>query len=83
MGYYQRTEHNKRLLKIGTNGAEISPKGGFLRYGPVNGTYAVVSGSIPGPTKRLIRLRYPARPPRRAPEAPPKIVSVSLESPQG
>ncbi len=83
MGYHQRTEHNKRLLKIGTNGAEISPKGGFLRYGPVKGTYVVVSGSIPGPTKRLIRLRYPARPPRRVPEAPPKIVSVSVESPQG
>jgi large subunit ribosomal protein L3 len=83
MGYYQRTEYNKRLLKIGTNGAEISPKGGFLRYGPVKGAYLVVSGSIPGPTKRLIRLRYPVRPPRRIPEAPPKIVSVSLESPQG
>jgi large subunit ribosomal protein L3 len=83
MGYYQRTEYNKRLLKIGTNGAEISPKGGFLRYGPVKGAYLVVSGSIPGPTKRLIRLRYPVRSPRRIPEAPPKIVSVSLESPQG
>ena len=83
MGYYQRTEYNKRLLKIGANGAEISPKGGFLRYGPVKGAYLVVSGSIPGPTKRLIRLRYPVRSPRRIPEAPPKIVSVSLESPQG
>jgi large subunit ribosomal protein L3 len=83
MGYYQRTEYNKRLLKMGTNGAEISPKGGFLRYGPVNGTYLIISGSVPGPTKRFIRLRYPVRPPRRVPEAPPKIVSVSLESPQG
>jgi large subunit ribosomal protein L3 len=83
MGYHQRTEYNKRLLKMGTNGAEISPKGGFLRYGPVKGTYLVVSGSVPGPTKRLIRLRYPSRPPNRVPEAPPKIVGISLESPQG
>jgi large subunit ribosomal protein L3 len=82
MGYHQRTEYNKRLLKIGTNGAEISPKGGFLRYGIVNGTYLIVSGSIPGPTKRLIRLRYPVRPPRKIIEAP-KIVNISLESPQG
>jgi len=82
MGYHQRTEYNKRILKIGTNGAEVSPKGGFIRYGPVKGAYVIVSGSIPGPTKRQIRLRYPTRPPRRVPEAP-KIISVSLESPQG
>jgi large subunit ribosomal protein L3 len=83
MGYHQRTEYNKRLLKMGTNGAEITPKGGFIRYGPVKGTYIVVSGSIPGPAKRLVRLRYPLRPPIRAPTEPPKIISVSLESPQG
>jgi len=83
MGYHQRTEYNRRLLKMGTNGAEISPKGGFLRYGPVKGTYAIVSGSVPGPAKRLIRFRYPVRPPKRVPETPPKIISVSLESPQG
>jgi len=82
MGYHQRTEYNKRILKIGTNGTEISPKGGFIRYGPVKGAYILVSGSVPGPTKRHIRLRYPTRPPRKVPEAP-KIISVSLESPQG
>jgi large subunit ribosomal protein L3 len=83
MGYHQRVEHNKRVLKIGTNGADITPKGGFLRYGPVKGTYVLLNGSVPGATKRLIRLRAPARPPRRIPEAPPKIVEISLESPQG
>jgi len=82
MGYHQRTEYNKRILRIGTNGDEITPKGGFIRYGPVKGAYVIVSGSVPGPTKRLIRLRYPIRAPKRIPEAP-KIVSVSLESPQG
>jgi len=82
MGYHQRTEYNKRILRIGSTGAEITPKGGFIRYGPVKGAYLIVSGSVPGPTKRLIRLRYPIRAPKRIPEAP-KIVSVSLESPQG
>jgi large subunit ribosomal protein L3 len=83
MGYHQRTEHNKRILKIGTNGADVTPKGGFLRYGPVQGTYLLLNGSIPGATKRLIRIRVPARPPRRIPETPPKILEISLESPQG
>lgn len=83
MGYFQRIEYNKRVLKIGTDGKEVSPKGGFVRYGPVRGTYVLLDGSLPGPAKRLIRLRHPARPPREVPEAPPNITHISLESPQG
>jgi large subunit ribosomal protein L3 len=83
MGYHQRIEYNKRILKIGIDGNEVSPKGGFLRYGPVRGTYLLLDGSLPGPAKRLVRLRYPARPPRKVSEAPPKITYISLESPQG
>lgn len=83
MGYFHRTEYNKRVLKIGTDGKEVSPKGGFVRYGPVRGSYILLDGSVPGPPKRAVRLRYPARPPREAQEAPPKITHISLESPQG
>jgi len=83
MGYHQRTEYNKRILKIGKDGSEINPKGGFLRYGLVRGEYIVVQGSVPGPAKRLIRLRYPARPPKVISESPPQILYVSLESKQG
>jgi len=83
MGYFQRTEYNKRILKIGADGKEITPKGGFVRYGPVRGTYVLLDGSLPGPPKRLLRLRYPARPPKEIPEAPPKITHISLESRQG
>jgi len=83
MGYHQRTEYNRRILKIGANGAEITPKGDFLRYGPVREAYVLLNGSVPGPAKRLIRLRAPTRPPRRVPEAPPKITEISLEPPQG
>lgn len=83
MGYFQRTEYNKRILKIGEDGSEVTPKGGFLRYGPVRGDYLLLHGSTPGPTKRLIRLRYPARPPKTVPEGAPQITYLSLESPQG
>ena len=82
MGYHQRTEYNKRILKIGIDGKKVTPKGGFLKYGPVNGTYIIVDGSLPGPVKRLIRLRHPARPPKKAPESPPNITYISLESMQ-
>lgn len=83
MGYFQRTEYNKRILKIGVDGSDITPKGGFLRYGPVKGTYVALDGSVPGPAKRLVRLRYPARPAKKVSETPPKITHTSLESPQG
>jgi len=83
MGYHQRTEFNKRILRIGKDGDKITPKGGFLRYGPVKNSYIMVSGSVPGPAKRIVKLRHPARPPKRVSENPPQIVYISLESPQG
>jgi large subunit ribosomal protein L3 len=83
MGFHQRTERNKRILKIGTDGKEVTPKGGFIRYGVIRGPYMILDGSVPGPEKRPIKLRYPTRSPKRIPEEPPRITHVSLESPQG
>ncbi|MCX8170505.1 MAG: 50S ribosomal protein L3 [Candidatus Bathyarchaeota archaeon] len=83
MGFHQRTEYNKRIIKIGKDGREITPKGGFLHYGLVRGSYIVLSGSVPGPAKRLIRLRYPARPPGKISGSPPQILFISLEPQQG
>ena len=84
-GYHQRTEYNKRLLKIGDNPDEINPKGGFLNYGLVRGTYALLHGSLPGPTKRLIRFRKAVRfhGTRADSVVKPNITMVSQESQQG
>jgi large subunit ribosomal protein L3 len=83
MGYHQRIEFNKRILKIGKDGKEVNVKGGYIRYGEVKGPYILIEGSVPGTEKRQIRLRVPARPPREVPEAAPQITYISLESPQG
>jgi large subunit ribosomal protein L3 len=83
MGYHQRTEYNKRILKIGKDGKEVTVKGGYVRYGQLKGPYILIEGSIPGTEKRSIRLRHPARPPKEIPEAPPQITYISLESTQG
>ena len=82
MGYHQRIEYNKRILKIGVDGKNVTPKGGFLKYGEVKGTYVIVDGSLPGPAKRLVRLRHPARPPKKILGSPPNITYISLESMQ-
>ncbi|MBM5805347.1 MAG: 50S ribosomal protein L3, partial [Candidatus Verstraetearchaeota archaeon] len=82
MGFHQRTEYNKLILKVGENPAEINVAGGFLHYGPVKGDHVLVSGTLPGPTKRLVRFRYPVR--ARVPKVePPKVVAISLASKQG
>ena len=83
MGYHQRTEFNKRILKLGGEGKEVTPSGGFLRYGPVKGDFIVLAGSIPGPTKRLVHLRQPMRLPTGAPTSPPSITYMSTASQQG
>jgi len=86
MGYHHRTKYNKRILKIATvNGdeyGEITPKGGFLKYGVVKNDYIIIDGSIPGPRKRLVRLRQSLR--KLGQEIKkPEITYISLDSKQG
>lgn len=73
MGFHQRTEFNRRILKIGDDGMNLAPKGGFQHYGTIKRTYVVLSGSVPGPAKRLVKLRYAVRPPLRRGETKPVI----------
>ncbi|MDV2481542.1 50S ribosomal protein L3 [Methanoculleus sp. Wushi-C6] len=82
MGYQQRTEFNKRILKIGTNGDDVTPAGGFLHYGLVRGPYVLIKGSVPGPNKRLIRIRPAIRQGEQTVRAP-TINFVSTQSMQG
>ncbi|NOZ82208.1 MAG: 50S ribosomal protein L3 [Euryarchaeota archaeon] len=91
MGYHHRTEFNKRILGVGSEGVlrmdgrevEITPPGGFLSYGVVKSDFVLLEGSVPGARKRLVRLRPAVRPPKRMPEGEPKLVYVSTSSKQG
>ena len=77
-GYHQRTEYNKLILKIGTKEENITPAGGYKRFGEVNSDFVVMKGSIQGPAKRLITLRSPIR--GKKPVAAPEILQISLSS---
>ncbi len=63
MGFNYRTEHNKRILKTGSNSEvdQINKQGGFANYGLVKNNFIIIKGSIPGPSKRLVRLRKSIR----------------------
>lgn len=82
MGYHQRTEFNKKVMQIGDNGESVTPAGGFLGYGVVRNNYIVIKGSVPGPVKRLVRLR-PAIRPKDQKLSVPEITYLSLQSKQG
>jgi large subunit ribosomal protein L3 len=83
MGFHQRTEYNKIVIKVGNNGMEVTPKGGFIRYGQINSEYVMLKGSVPGTTNRLILMRIASRPPSEAKSAAPKLDYLSVQSHQG
>ncbi|MCS7122157.1 MAG: 50S ribosomal protein L3 [Archaeoglobaceae archaeon] len=82
MGFHQRAEYNKRILKIGENGEEINPAGGFPHYGLIRTNYVLLSGTVPGPVKRLIRIRDAIRPPKLQFEGL-NVIYISRTSKQG
>jgi large subunit ribosomal protein L3 len=61
MGYHKRTELNKMVMKIGDKPEEVNPSCGFPQYGFVKNDYVVLKGSVPGPAKRLVKLRLAVR----------------------
>jgi len=83
MGYHQRTEYNKRVLKIGEEGEEITPAGGFPHYGVIRNAYILLHGSIPGPAKRLIGMRDAIRYQRGVKLEKAEITYISTTSKQG
>ena len=83
MGYHQRTEYNKRVLKIGEDGDEINPAGGFPHYGIIKNPYILIHGSIPGPVKRLISIRDAIRYQRGVEVEKTEITYISTTSKQG
>jgi large subunit ribosomal protein L3 len=76
MGFHNRTEYNKKILKIGENPREINPNAGWKNYGMVKSNYMIIEGSIPGASKRLVRVRKTVR---KTPNQFPDAVPVSIQ----
>jgi large subunit ribosomal protein L3 len=83
MGFNYRTELNKKILKMGSEqeADSINARGGFLNFGNIRGDFILIDGSIPGPAKRLVRVRKAVRAKRKG--TAPKITYVSTTSKQG
>merc|ERR1712071_241994 len=70
MGYHHRTSVNHKVNRIGKGTDEgnastdfdvskkqITPMGGFVRYGEVKNDFVLLKGSVPGVKKRVMTLR--------------------------
>jgi len=78
-GFHQRTEIGKKILMVGSaKENQITPAGGFMHFGNVNGDYAVLRGSVPGPAGRMVVLRYPMRK-KVSRLAPQQVIEVSTK----
>jgi len=82
MGFHQRTDYNKWILKIDSNTQNINPCGGWLRYGNITNDFLLLKGSLPGPSKRLITLTKAQRPSSKIPAQAPTITYTNMESRQ-
>ncbi len=77
MGFHQRTELNKQILKISE---PLNVKGGWVGYGIMKSKAVIIRGSVPGPRKRMVMLRKSLR---SGKVEPVQISYISLESKQG
>ena len=82
MGYHNRVDKNKWLLKISDKKEEINVDGGFIKYGLVKSKYLLLKGSLPGAKKRLVRLMESRIANHRLPDQAPEISYTSLISQQ-
>jgi len=79
MGFSQRVEYGKRILLADSTGGDMmfNPKGGFDHFGVVKGDYLVIDGSVQGPPKRPVVIRFTMRKKSEKPAAP-KIIQMSV-----
>tara|TARA_B100001750_G_scaffold138159_1_gene110038 strand:+ start:367 stop:1371 length:1005 start_codon:yes stop_codon:yes gene_type:complete len=79
MGFHQRTEFNKKILYIANEKEQsVNPNGGFTHFGLVPEDYVIVKGSLPGPIKRPVVLRYPIRSKTTKSDVP-KVLKISTQ----
>lgn len=97
MGYFHRTEINKRILRIGKKGVSnsastetdltekgITPVGGFPHYGVVNEDWLMIKGCVAGSRKRAVTLRKALlAPARRSHHEPLNIRFIDTSSKYG
>jgi large subunit ribosomal protein L3 len=62
MGYFTRVVYNNNVILVDSvDTRDINSGAGFKKYGNVKNDFAVISGSVPGPSKRQLLITLPLR----------------------
>lgn len=90
MGYFHRTEINKKIYRIGKAGDKkgattdsdltekpITPLGGFPHYGRVTQDWLMIKGCVVGTKKRVITIRKSLLPERNRKPTVLKFIDTS------
>ncbi len=83
MGFQNRPERNKWIVKLSEKPDEFGMSGGIIHYGRLRSHFIIVKGSVQGEPKRLLRIVPSRKPSSRLPLQAPAIEQVSLSSKQG
>lgn len=78
MGYMQRMVRNLQVLKVVESPEEINAVGGFHKYGLIRSAAIILSGSVPGTPKRLVKLRISARKHDVKIKQPPVLTHINI-----
>ena len=74
MGFHNRYDYNKWIIQVGNEG--LKTKQGFQNYGFVKDDFIMIKGSLPGSSKRLIRMRLAINPKGTIPDQAPDLISI-------
>jgi large subunit ribosomal protein L3 len=62
LGMFTRIIYNNKILELGRiSDKNINPKSGWKHYGNIQTEYAILKGSVQGPSKRQVLLTQPLR----------------------
>jgi len=62
LGMFTRIQYNGKIVALGKiKEKNVNPKSGWNKYGNILSEYAIIRGSIQGPTKRQLLLTFPIR----------------------
>lgn len=76
-GFHRRTIYHLKILDI-KDPSEFDHPISFPRYGQLKSKFLVIKGSVPGPAKRLIKMRFTVRPVREELKVPVKLTYVKI-----
>jgi|Deesub1362B_J571_1020462.scaffolds.fasta_scaffold00003_635 large subunit ribosomal protein L3 len=78
MGFHRRTFYKLKILDI-KNPDDFDKPLEFRRYGVIKSPFLIIKGSVPGPAKRLIKMRHTVRPVSHEMKQPVEITFSYLE----